>query len=127
MELTMYLKLGYRIARVKCIFAIPSRTKKTFFTLGSQPSDYLAYVEWFHRESRARPHHQLYCVKKSLNEDNDQLASVIPYTAIHRSIQLFPAFGKNAPIDWSSDNVLDKCNTFFVNSFQDRHSYHTIV
>jgi hypothetical protein len=40
---------------------------------------------------------------------------------IRRSVRLFKP--KVGPISWRSSNVLDKCNTFYWNTFTDRHLY----
>jgi len=52
-----------------------------------------------------------------------QICSIIPLANICRSVHLFPKFGPFAPQEWTSSNVLDLCNTFFVNDFTDRHMY----
>ena len=57
------------------------------------------------------------------NTDGSFVYSIIPVANIRRSIHLFPRFGQFAPNEWSSTNVLDKCSTFFVNNFTDRHLY----
>ena len=47
-----------------------------------------------------------------------RLASIIQVDSIHCSCYLTPQFGPTAQRDptWTSDNVLDRCTTFFVNS-----------
>lgn len=53
-------------------------------------------------------------------------ASVIPVQNIKRSVMLFPKFGPVVDRSWTSDNVLEECETFYVNPFVDEHSYRTI-
>ena len=90
-------------------------------------SKHLAYIEWFKLTSpTAKPHHLLYQVKRSLRNDH-RLASIIPIENIQRSIHFFPAFEAVVPHDWTSDNVLEKCEKFYINVFSDRHAYHTII
>ena len=90
-------------------------------------SKHLAYVEWFKLTHQApRPYHKLYQVKRSIL-NNDRLASIVPISNIRRSVHLFPNFGPTVPADWTSDNVLEKCDTFYINSFSDKHAYHTIL
>lgn len=67
----------------------------------------------------------LYKVKQVIR-DGDRLASIIPLQSIRRSVYLLPSFGNAVPKAWTSGNVLDKCATFYVDSFSDRHAYHTI-
>ena len=119
--------LGYRIAQLKVIFSIPRRETAQLFSPNHSPPQYLAYVEWFTPFTRSpQVNHLLYRVKRALPPNGERLASVIPLHNIRRSIQLFPVFGSVAPREWTSSNVLDLCPTFYVNSFTDRHSYHTI-
>ncbi|KAF8219436.1 hypothetical protein L208DRAFT_1340031, partial [Tricholoma matsutake] len=35
------------------------------------------------------------------------------------SVHLFPNFGAHIPPPWTSSNVLDECDIFFVNIFTD--------
>ena len=82
------------------------------FREDNQPPKYLAYIEWFELDPDPKPNHLLYCVRRSFDKNNKQLASVIPLDQIRRSIHLLPAFGEKAPLEWSADNVLEKCDTF---------------
>ena len=50
-------------------------------------------------------------------------ASIIPVDFILRSVHLFPFFGPQAPRTWNTFNVLEVCNTFYVNPFSDRDNY----
>ncbi|KAJ7437654.1 hypothetical protein B0H11DRAFT_1753435, partial [Mycena galericulata] len=87
----------------------------------------LVYVEWFTAFKRQpEPHHLMYKISRAENRDGDCMTSIIPIDNIRRSVPLFPKFGRVAPREWSSSNVLDKCSTFFVSCFTDRHSYVTI-
>ena len=92
-----------------------------------KPPKYLVYIDWF-TDFAALPHPftGLYIVRHSLLE-NQRRASVISLDHIHRSVHLIPKFGPRAPQQWDTDNVLEQCDTFYVNSFSDRHVYHTII
>lgn len=101
---------------------------KQLFGAQEQPPKHLAYVEWF-KLAESKPHksHNLYRIRRDLNAAGERLASIIPVDAIRRSVHLFPQFGSIAPREWQSHNVLELCSHFFINSYSDRHSYHTIV
>ncbi|KAJ7204057.1 hypothetical protein GGX14DRAFT_369059, partial [Mycena pura] len=87
----------------------------------------LVYVEWFTAFKRQpEPNHLMYKISRAENRSGDRMASIIPIDNIRRSVHLFPKFGRVAPREWSSSNVLEKCPTFFVSCFTDRHSYVTI-
>ena len=53
----------------------------------------------------------------------EELVSIVPITAIRQSVHLFPSFGPSAPEAWTSDTVLDRSDTFYVNPFTDRYAY----
>lgn len=119
--------LGHRVARVKAIFTLPKAAANLFAGSDRPRPRYLAYVEWFLKfPARPDPNHGLYKIKASIR-DGDRLASVIPLRTIRRSVYLFPNFGPVAPREWTSANVLDRCTTFYVDVFSDRHAYHTMI
>ena len=119
--------LGYRVARLRVIFSIPSHIQARLFPPHKPPPHYLAYVEWFSPFPRVpQSHHLLYRIKRSLLPDGRRLASVIPLQNVQRGIQLFPSFGPVASEAYTSENVLDLCPAFFVNCFTDRHSHSTV-
>ncbi|KAI0087258.1 hypothetical protein BDY19DRAFT_893576, partial [Irpex rosettiformis] len=120
--------VGYRVARLRVIFSIPSRVRTQLFPLEMPPPQYLAYVEWFTPfPNDPQPHHLLYRIKRAVHPNGQPLASVIPLSHIRRSIQLFPSFGPVMSHTYTFENVLDLCPAFFVNAFTDRHSYHTVT
>ena len=65
--------------------------------------------------------HQLYKLSPLKKNDKTHICSVIPLANVSRSVHLFPRFGQFAPPEWSSSNVLDMCDTFFFNTFTDKH------
>lgn len=87
------------------------------------PEQHLAYVEWFTPfQPNPEPNIGLYKVSRSM-QDGARIASVVPVTRIVQSIHLSPLPGRNIPLDWASDSVLEECRNFLVNSFADRHTY----
>ena len=99
------------------VFSLPVNT--------SSPPEHLAYVEWFSKFSTPESNHQMYRVKHSI-QNGERVASVIPVSSIRRSVHLFPKFGRVVPDDWTSENVLEKCSTFYLNPFVDRNMYFII-
>ena len=109
----------HRIARVKVIFALSSSVIKATFPAHVQIPKYLAYVEWFSSFSSSPDNdNMLYKIQKVTYQDRP-VASIIPLYNIVRSVHLFPKFPVPIPEDWSSTNILDECETFYVNSFSD--------
>ena len=118
------------MGRVRVIFAVSARNAPSIFIKPTPEQDlptYLAYVEWFTPFANSPdPLHGLYKIKKALRNGVRQ-AAVVPLCTLRRSMHVYPSFGRDTPVDWTSSNVLDKCSTFFVNSFTDRHAYGIVV
>lgn len=118
---------GYRIAQVKVIFKLPKAVQALLRTRRRKCPEYLAYVEWFTNfERRRQTGHNFFEVRRQV-QGQDRLAAVIPLANIRRSVALMPKFGRKKPADWTSGNVLDKCPSFYVNNYSDRHAYYTVV
>jgi hypothetical protein len=85
----------------------------------------MAYVEWYSAFKERDRNHGLYKVTalRDRNGGLEKICSVIPVANIRRSVHLLPQFGPQAPTEWTSSNVLDNCDTFYVNEFTDRHFY----
>ena len=107
------------------IFSIPNDAVNHLFPTDNPPPPYLAYVEWFTGLADGPdPVHGMYRVKRKTHwSTGKRVSSVIPLSDVRRSVQLLPRFGSSAPQDWNSDNVLERCTKFYVNSFLDRHFY----
>lgn len=85
---------------------------------------HLAYIEWYSPlPDNPERNHLLYKVSPQRDPDGSRICSIIPVANIRRSVHLFPKFGPFAPQEWTSNNVLDLCNTFYLNDFTDRHMY----
>ncbi|KAK7060730.1 hypothetical protein VNI00_000462 [Paramarasmius palmivorus] len=115
----------FRVAQVRCVFSLPKAALKEWFPSSLiQPAKYLAYVDWFTPFKTApEANHLMYKVSHAFRSDGARAASVVAVDSIVRSVHLIPKFGPVAPQDWNSSNVLEICDTFFVNDFLDRSSY----
>lgn len=73
----------------------------------------------------------MYRIKRSLNVEQRESA-IVELSSLRRSCHLFPRFppGKKVAdseaIAWTSENILEKCDTFFVNNFVDMHAFQTV-
>ncbi|KAF8835183.1 hypothetical protein BDN67DRAFT_992522 [Paxillus ammoniavirescens] len=119
---------GYRVAQVRVVFTLPPSARRHLFPdINEYVPEHLAYVEWFSPFStHPELNHGMYKVTRTIR-NGERIASVIPVSSISRSVHLFPKFGAVAPREWTSSNVLELCNTFYVNPFTDRHAYVTLV
>ncbi|KAL1680947.1 hypothetical protein EV122DRAFT_206846 [Schizophyllum commune] len=118
---------GHRVGRVRAIFSLSKVAVRYAFNPGVVVPRHLAYVEWYTPFSR-RPErdHRMYKVSTNDAVGGGHLASIVPISQLRRSVHLFPKFGRVAPPEWTSSNVLDHCKTFFhflMNSFTDKHLY----
>ncbi|KAM6491662.1 hypothetical protein JOM56_012906 [Amanita muscaria] len=115
-------------AQVRVIFSISERSYAKLFYNGARPSKYLAYIEWFtpFSPSSVQPDTMLYKLSRA-KRDDEEVVSIVPINSIRQSVHLFPHFGAAVSREWSSDTVLDKSSTFYLNPFSDRflHSFCT--
>ena len=116
---------GKRVGQIRVIFKIPERFISQMFDSHVKPPGALAYVEWFTRPRHKAPSHKMYRVSRSIRSDGSRDASVIEVDTIIRSCQLFPKFSGRVNRAWTSDNVLERCEHFFVNNWLDHHTYQT--
>ncbi|KAH7877289.1 uncharacterized protein C8R40DRAFT_1040909 [Lentinula edodes] len=113
-----------QVGHVRVIFALPQKTLYKLFPPNITPPTHLAYVEWFskfprHTDSRMG----MYRLKKQMGRDGVISASVVPVKMIQSSIHLYPKWGGSVLPEWTSKNILDRCEHFFVNPFRDTHTY----
>jgi hypothetical protein len=118
---------GHCVGCIQCIFTLPSNALDHWFSkLSQKPAKYLAYVEWFTPfKPSPEANNLLYKISKH-RVHGEQQASIVPVDLISQSVHLLPKFGPIAPQEWKSSNVLDLCETFYVNPFSDRFSYSNI-
>ncbi|KAL1747101.1 hypothetical protein HDZ31DRAFT_32557 [Schizophyllum fasciatum] len=119
---------GNRVGRIRAIFSLPDAALASLFRPGVERPKHLAYVEWYTPfASRPERDHRMYRVSKCLTDSGQRmLASIVPIDHIRRSIHLIPKYGRTAPAEWTSSNVLDRCSTFYANCFTDRHLYRVL-
>ena len=109
------MSIGYRVGQIRVVFSLPEDEARA-------PSERLAYVEWFSKFASPESDHGMHKLKRSV-EGGTRVASIIPVSSIRRSAHLFPRFGRVIPENWTSNNVLEDCSTFYLNPFVDRNMY----
>ena len=122
--MTIELLLGYRVGRIRVVFSLPTASLPLLFHDGIDVPSHLVYVEWYTAfPDTPDPNHLLFKISPVKDREGRNICSIIPLANIRRSVHLLPKFGRVAPKEWTSSNVLDLCNHFFVNTFTDRHLY----
>jgi hypothetical protein len=97
---------GYRAARVRAIFRLP-----TWFSCPQT----LAYVEWYTQFTEPVEHLRMSQVSVSTRQRRKR-AAVIPISSIRCSCFLSPKFNRRCEKNWTTNNVLDQCTQFYLNS-----------
>ncbi|KAG1886895.1 uncharacterized protein F5891DRAFT_1200490 [Suillus fuscotomentosus] len=114
---------GLRVGQIQVIFSLPPKSIPLFFPPMVRVPTHLAYVEWFTPFSPAPDRNSgLFKLSRSLC-GGDRVTSIVSVADIERSVHLIPRFGVTAPRDWTSDTVLEDCDTFWFNPYIDRHTF----
>ncbi|KAH7906085.1 hypothetical protein BJ138DRAFT_1016769, partial [Hygrophoropsis aurantiaca] len=119
---------GMRIGRLRAIFKLPQRING-FPAPSTWPINALAHVEWYDKlGTTADPDSLMYSISKAtLRADDTPPGEIIPLSAIRQSCQLIPAYGgANVQANWTSSNVLDKAQKFWINNWASKYSYQTL-
>ncbi|KAJ7058983.1 hypothetical protein C8F01DRAFT_990238 [Mycena amicta] len=113
---------GYHIGQVHLVFSLSERAVDDLFP-HQKPPKHLAYVKFFSKiPSHPEPNHGMYKVVRPA----ECVTRIIPLANLRRSIHLFPNFGRVAPREWTSGNVLELCKKFYISPWSDRHAYVTV-
>ncbi|KAL0060521.1 hypothetical protein AAF712_012679 [Marasmius tenuissimus] len=118
-ERTSPLK-AYRIGQVRLIFSLSHDIMSQLFAsipYANWPKHF-TYIEWLSPFKSAPDEvHLLHKISRVRFIDGGGLASVVDVADIIRSVPLAPRFGKVADRSWTSSNVMEKCNEFYVNPY----------
>ncbi|KAG1748822.1 uncharacterized protein EDB91DRAFT_1235446 [Suillus paluster] len=111
---TAFIRLGFSVGQSLQLLFPP--------TVNIPP--HLAYIKWFTPFPSAPDRNNGLYKLSRLMQGGDRVASIVPVGDIVHSIHLIPKFGDSAPREWIwSETVLEDCNTFWVNSYIDRHTF----
>ncbi|KAH9949208.1 hypothetical protein B0H21DRAFT_688850 [Amylocystis lapponica] len=113
---------GYRVGQVRVIFGLPPELQK-FRPYATDPQAHLAYIELYTPfTTEPEPHSRLYKISRSYS-NMTRKAIVLPLKQVFRSCHLIPVCGSRIDRSWTSDNVLEECDTMYLNPFSDHHMY----
>ncbi|KAI0733471.1 hypothetical protein C8Q72DRAFT_772530, partial [Fomitopsis betulina] len=117
--------IDMRVRQVRTVFSLPEKHLLSLFPTVAQVPRHLVYIEWF-TPFTAEPDSRYGVYKVGRLTGSAKIASVVPLTLLERSVHLFPKWGGPVPTAWKSENVLDKCGTFYLNPTKDTHSYYNL-
>lgn len=103
-----YFPQGLRVARVRVIFDLPPQ-------FGRLPHP-LAYIEWFTALGHPDPVTGMYSVRHSTRHRRPN-AEIISVDRIVRSAHLMGKSGRQLNRNWTTSNVLEKAEVFWVNPY----------
>ncbi|KAF8259555.1 hypothetical protein EI94DRAFT_1780663 [Lactarius quietus] len=110
---------GDNVGRVRVVFSIPTRYHKLIFGHGVTVPHHLAYVQWYVKLAEPDQNHGMIKLCPQKDSDSNWVCSIVPVANIQWSVHLLPKFGPVVPAEWTSSNVLDRCETFFMNTYTD--------
>jgi hypothetical protein len=113
---------GIKIGRLRVIFEIPKAALPHTFAAEITPPKHLAYIEWYSLSDTKDADSHLYDVRK-ITAPDQRKASIVELKDVRRTCQLWPKFGPVANKEWTSANVLDKCNHFYLSNFTDMYTF----
>ena len=86
-------------------------------------------MEWFSQTSPLpNIDSKFYKIKKSKKNGTNELnTGIVTLDQVQQSIHLIPVFPKNSTNTlWTSETVLDLCDTFFINNWSNIRTYQHI-
>lgn len=89
------------------------------------PTEPLAYVTWFTNFTSPESDTGMYRVQPSKDSKYQDRGAIVYLTDIRQSCMLTPSRANWDP-SWTTNNILDRCESFFVNNMQSKYSYQTI-
>ncbi|KIK69409.1 hypothetical protein GYMLUDRAFT_152286, partial [Collybiopsis luxurians FD-317 M1] len=120
---------GCQVGCLRVIFHLPGTVDHLGFKVSAPnywPTEPLAYVIWYsHFQGSPDKSTGMYHVEPALDSKGFKQGSIISLSEICQSVMLTPSQASWDP-SWNSLNVLDKCQSFFVNNLQSKYAYQTI-
>ncbi|KAF8267616.1 hypothetical protein EI94DRAFT_1771828 [Lactarius quietus] len=114
---------GYHIGHIRVVFSIPTRYHNHLFDPAVVVLPHLAYVQWYLRLTEPDPNHGMFKICPQKDSKDNWICSIVPLPNIQWSTHLIPRFGPVASAVWTSSNVLDRCNSFYLNTYSDRQMF----
>ncbi|KAI9451165.1 hypothetical protein BJY52DRAFT_1206005 [Lactarius psammicola] len=117
---------GYHVGHIRAIFSIPQKYHVRLFNPMVSVPLHLAYVQWYSPLTDLDTNYGMFKIQPQTDLEGNWICSIVPVGNIQRSVHLLPKFGPVVPAEWTSSNVLDCCDTFFVNNLTDWQIFHTL-
>lgn len=111
---------------VQAIFKILMDLERRTFGCDAKPPGHLAYVDWFTKLGKKDDASGMFPIAYSKLGSGQQDSAIIEVASIVRTCHVFLVFGRHVRRDWSSDNVLDRYNNFYLSNWKDKLTYQSI-
>jgi hypothetical protein len=113
--------IGYRVGQVRLIF---KPRLPIHHPLHDIP---MAYVYWFSNPSpTAERDINMYKLQYMRGAGNARIGGIVLLSSVSRLIQMAPVYGPQVNPQLSSDNSMDLCQSYYVNSFMDKETYQAV-
>ena len=116
--LPTYITPGYRVVQVRLLFKVYLQD-----TMNPLRGKELAYVQHFSKPRPAAERDILMYQVSRQDRNGVRKGGIIQMDSIARFVQLIPKFGQKAHVSLTSDNSMDICSDYWVNSFSDKEVY----
>lgn len=108
---------GITVVQIRVIFKLPRQ-------LGLYPHP-LAYVEFFSGSRVLAANTRMYQVHRAYRSGQKK-AAVIQLDCIQSGCHLIPKFRASIDSTWTADNIWEKCDNFFVNTYLSLHFFQVL-
>jgi hypothetical protein len=113
--------IGYRVGQVRLIFKPQLPIHHPLHDLP------MVYVYWFSKPSpTAERDINMYKLQYMRGAENVRIGGIVLLSSISRLIQMAPVYGPQVNPRLSSENSMDLCQSYYVNSFMDKETYQAV-
>lgn len=109
---------GITVVQIQVIFKVPRQ-------LGHYPHP-LVYVEFFFGSQVLTANTKMYQVHHAYRGGHKK-AAVIQLDCIQSGCHLIPKFGTEIDSTWTSENIWEKCDNFYVNTYLTPHFFQVLL
>ncbi|KIJ31667.1 hypothetical protein M422DRAFT_266567 [Sphaerobolus stellatus SS14] len=107
---------GVDVVQIRVIFKLPPEFEYPHA---------LAYVEYFTGRRILSDTYSMWSVRRAMQEGKRK-AGIIRLDTIRSACQLFPRFGHACPSSWTSSNILEVCESFYMSPYLSKYFFNAL-